>query len=64
MALEKNLKFYKQRFYLKKAVTFQRVLSQIHCGVTKHLLRLKIFTKPSKLKVKCMFIYLKNQPCY
>ena len=28
MALEKNLKFYKQGFYLKKTVTFQRVLSQ------------------------------------
>ena len=38
MVLEKNLKFYKQKFYLKKAVTFQRVLSQT-------VLSYKTFTK-------------------
>ena len=50
--LVKELKLL-QRFYLKKAVTFQRVLSETQCWITKLFTEIfKIFTKPSKLKSK------------
>ena len=45
MALEK-LKLYKQRFYLKNAVTFERVLSQTKVLIYNTFTKiLKIFTK-------------------
>ena len=64
MALEKNLKFYKQIFYLKKVRLFKESWAKHSVELQNIYWDCKIFAKPSKLKVKCMFIYLKNQPCY
>ena len=65
MALEKNLKFYKQIFLLEKGCDFSKSLEPNTVLSLQNIYwDFKIFAKPSKLKVKCMFIYLKNQPCY
>ena len=65
MALEKNLKFYKQIFLLEKGCDFSKSLEPNTVLSLQNIYwDFKIFAKPSKLKVECMFIYLKNQPCY
>ena len=59
MALEKNLKFYKQIFLLEKGCDFSKSLEP---NTVLSLLNIdwdfKIFAKPSKLKGNLMYVHL------
>ena len=65
MALKKALEIFTNKYFTwKRLWLFEESWAKHSVELQNIYWDFKIFAKPSKLKVKCMFIYLKNQPCY
>ena len=65
MALDKELEILQTNNLLEKRLwLFKESWAKHSVELQNIYWDFEIFTKSSKLKVKCMFIYLKNQPCY